>query len=189
MAFTPRLTDTGMLNNHIWYSGNPFYTAGYGLPNCTCYCWGRCWEISDPLGSQATKPTLPTSDAGTWYDRVDTSVYQKSSELNPVLGAIICFSDDNGGAGHVATVEEIMNNGETIVCSNSAWGGQYFYLTTLTKSNNYKYSHFTFQGFIYHPDYPPSPTPVTTGYKKGFKWVLFHKAIMRNRNMIFFDKK
>lgn len=184
MAFTPRLNDTGIRNNHIWYSDNPFYPT-YALPNCTCYSWGRFWEVSDPLGSQATKPTLPTSDGGRWYEQA--TGYEKSTELNPRLGAVICFSDDNGGAGHVANVEQILNDGETIVCSNSAWGGQYFYTTTLTRSNSYKYSHFTFQGFIYHPDYPPEPTPpepTPSGRERNkFKWVLYSRKLRNKRKL------
>ena len=172
MAFTPRLTDSGIRNNPIWYRDNPFYPT-YGMPNCTCYAWGRFWEISDPLGSQATKPTLPTSDGGKWYERA--TGYEKSPLLIPALGAVICFSDDDGGAGHVAIVEQILNDGETIVCSNSAWESTFFYLTTLSKSNSYKYSHFTFQGFIYHPDYPP--TPVVAPKRKGFKWYLYTEKI------------
>lgn len=179
MAFTPRLNDTGIRNNHIWYSDNPFYPT-YALPNCTCYSWGRFWEVSDPLGSQATKPTLPTSDGGRWYEQA--TGYEKSTELNPRLGAVICFSDDNGGAGHVANVEQILNDGETIVCSNSAWGGQYFYTTTLTRSNSYKYSHFTFQGFIYHPDYPPEPTPSGRERNK-FKWALYSRKLRNKRKL------
>ena len=38
--FEPRLTSAGMRGNPYWYSRNPFYQAGYGLPNCTCYAWG-----------------------------------------------------------------------------------------------------------------------------------------------------
>lgn len=54
------------------------------------------------------------------------------------------------GAGHVAIVEEIDENGN-ITCSNSAWQSTYFYITNLIKNNNYSYSHYTFQGFIYNP--------------------------------------
>ena len=48
MGFNPRLNLNGMLNNFYWYSDNPFYQSNYGLPNCTCYAYGRFWEISDP---------------------------------------------------------------------------------------------------------------------------------------------
>lgn len=38
MAFTPRLTDIGILGNLHWYSNdNPYYATGYGMPNCTAY--------------------------------------------------------------------------------------------------------------------------------------------------------
>ena len=183
MAFTPRLNSSGMQGNHIWYLDNPFYQAGYGLPNCTCYSWGRFWEVSDPFGGSSTRPQLPTSNAGKWFERVDTSIYEKSDQLVPQLGAIICFEDDNpDGAGHVANVEEIINDGESIVCSNSAWGGSYFYTTTLYRSNNYKYSHFTFQGFIYHPDYPPGPLPPPEEKKKhNFPWVLYARKLRNQR--------
>ena len=38
--YVPRLTSAGMRGNPYWYSRNPLYLAGYGLPNCTCYAWG-----------------------------------------------------------------------------------------------------------------------------------------------------
>lgn len=178
MAFTPRLNDVGMLNNFHWYSRNPFYIAGYGLPNCTCYAWGRFWEISDPLGTGENRPTLPTSNGGSWWGDVDRSIYETGQ--TPRLGAVICFSDDNtGGDGHVAIVEEIHNDG-TIVCSNSAWGGTYFYLTTLSPNDNYKYSHFTMQGFIYNPSVTPTPPTPTITKRGNFPWVLYAKKLREN---------
>ena len=74
-----------------------------------------------------------------------------------LYGAVICFSDNNGGSGHVAIVEEIDNDGN-LTCSNSAWQGTYFFLTTVNASNNYNWSHYTFQGFIYNP-YADQPIP------------------------------
>lgn len=38
-GFTPRLNELGIRGNFHWYSENPFYIAGYGMPNCTCYSW------------------------------------------------------------------------------------------------------------------------------------------------------
>lgn len=40
-SFTPRLNSDGMQGNPCWYANNPFEQAGYGLPNCTAYAWGR----------------------------------------------------------------------------------------------------------------------------------------------------
>lgn len=45
MAYTPRLTSDGIVDNYHWYSDNPFYIAGYGMPNCTCYAWRLNYAI------------------------------------------------------------------------------------------------------------------------------------------------
>lgn len=94
-----------------------------------------------------------------------------------------------GGDGHVAIVEEIKENGD-IVTSNSAWQSTFFWLMDLQKSNNYNFSGYTFQGFIYNPfsdsptppqpPQPPQPTPVEK--KEKFKWVLYLRNI-RKRNI------
>lgn len=78
-------------------------------------------------------------------------------------GAVICFSDNNGGAGHVAIVEEILQDG-TIRCSNSAWQSTFFWISTITPNaqGRYNWSHYTHQGFIYNPyaeDTPEPPEP------------------------------
>lgn len=63
MSYTPRLDDQGIMGNFHWYSDNPFYQSGYGMPNCTCYAWGRFWEIGDVNNIGENKPTqLPLSD-------------------------------------------------------------------------------------------------------------------------------
>lgn len=36
-TFTPRLDDTGIVGDFHYYSQNPYYQSGYGMPNCTCY--------------------------------------------------------------------------------------------------------------------------------------------------------
>ena len=64
MTFRPRLSAPGYSSKY-WYSLNPFYHAGYGLPNCTCYAWGRFYEI---LGR---KPVLSLGNAEDWYGKND----------------------------------------------------------------------------------------------------------------------
>lgn len=89
---------------------------------------------------------LSTGDAGNYYKKKDG--YARGQ--TPKLGAIICFSKD-GGAGHVAFVEEIKSNGD-IVISNSAYKGTRFFMKTLAKKSGYSYgSKYHFQGFIYNP--------------------------------------
>lgn len=137
----PRLNSDGMLNNPYWYSLNPFYQSGYGLPNCTCYAWGRRYEITGKA------PDTSLGNADTWFDYA-VSHGQKTGQT-PKAGSIMVWkytgSHANDG-GHVAIVEEV--DGETVVTSNSAYGGTYFYTQTL--SPPYEWTSYTqFQGFIY----------------------------------------
>lgn len=155
-TYVPRLSSAGMAGNPCWYSSalNPYYPAN-GLPNCTCYAYGRWAEI---LGR---KPEgLSLYNAENWY--ATTVGFDKGSV--PKLGAIICFADGPySGLGHVAVVEQIDTDG-TVTFSNSAYNGQYFYLRSGKASNNYGYeSAYRLQGFIYLPDdydpHPPQPIP------------------------------
>ena len=141
MAYSPRLTEPSRSNKY-YYSDNVFYSSGYGLPNCTCYAWGRFYEIS------GQRPKLCTGNAGTWYSYTSDG-YQRGSK--PKLGAVICWSRP-GDAGHVAVVEKINSDG-SIVTSNSAWGGTYFYTQTLYPPSYSWSSAYIFQGFIYNPSY------------------------------------
>lgn len=155
-VFIPRLDDSGMANNPYWYSDNPFYQAGYGLPNCTCYAWGRWYEITGGA------PTLCLQDGEYWYDYPDGH----ARGMTPKLGSIICFANGPySGRGHVAVVEEISSEG-LITFSNSAYGGEYFYLRSGFASDNYGYEpEYEFQGFIYLDDQPDPPTPTPTKRK------------------------
>ena len=154
MPFTPRLNDTGMLNNPWWYSsGNPFYVAGYGLPNCTCYSYGR---YAEARGDWAA---LPTGNGGDWYDAATS--FNRGSV--PQLGAVVCYKSPSGQwDGHVAIVEVINSDG-SIVTSNSAYQGTYFWTATVYPGDNYlewwmkpPYRDYVCQGFIYN-DVEPLP--------------------------------
>lgn len=182
-TFTPRLDDTGIVGDFHYYSQNPYYQSGYGMPNCTCYAWGRFWEIADPSDTGANRPDLPMGNGGQWFAQaVSDGIYQTGQ--TPQLGAVICFSDNNGGAGHVAIVEEIASDG-TITCSNSAWQGTFFFLTYITPVNGrYDWSHYTCQGFIYNPyAFQPIP-PQPPGFEKQtkFPWVLYARKFRNRRN-------
>lgn len=152
MAFVERTdvnTPTPMSGNPWWYSsGNVFYAAGYGLPNCTCYAYGRFAEIA---GQFITGLSGGYGDAKTWYP--NTTGLQKGSV--PALGAVACWGSRSGNyGGHVAIVEHIYSNGD-ILTSNSAYNSTYFYTQYLYKSNGYAVSYhggdYYFQGFIYNP--------------------------------------
>ena len=155
MPFTPRLDDTGMAGNPWWYSsGNIFYAAGYGLPNCTCYAYGRYAEVRNAFDN------LPSGDAGDWYNNATS--FQRGTL--PQLGSVICYTSPSGTfPGHVAIVEQINLDG-TIVTSNSGYGGPYFWTANVGPGGGYLESwmrsggrDYVWQGFIYN-DAQPIPT-------------------------------
>lgn len=125
-------------NNACFYSNkNIFYRAGYGMPNCTAYAFGRLLE-------QNKSRSRLTGNGGKWFAQALSAGYPTGNR--PALGAVICWK--SSGAGHVAIVEKILPNGD-IICSNSAWKGTNFYTTTHFKKDGYNFKGYTFQGFIY----------------------------------------
>lgn len=162
VTFAPRLDSSGMQGSKYYYSDNPFYQSGYGLPNCTCYAYGRQYEIMD------IKPTwLCLQDAKNWYPYAQSNTPQLCGST-PQLGAILCTYYSNGG--HVAVVEQINADG-SIVTSNSGYGsGIYFWTETLTPPYlaSWAPSGAYIQGFIYLKE-SVGPPP-TTGVKL-LRWI------------------
>ena len=151
MAYVPRLTDAGIRNNPMWYSDNYFYQIGYGMPNCTCYCYGRIYE------NTGAKPTYcPTGNAWRWWDQWPSNMDKGQI---PRLGSVLVKEDPTGYyVGHVEVVEDIMPNGD-IITSNSNYGGTFFYTRTLKASQNYlsdweKNNGWRKRGFLYLPGNP-----------------------------------
>lgn len=184
-TFTPRTTTPADDNLYYIKTTKGGYNKciqiqsdGRVLPNCTGYAWGRFMECQ----TNVHNCNLSRANAELWYPFVADG-YQRGS--TPKLGAVICWHSTRSG-GHVAIVEEIKPNGD-IVTSNSAYSGKYFYMKTLSPSNNYYMgSAYTFQGFIYNPTSfdpptPPTPTP-STDKKRKFKWVLYARKLRDNRN-------
>lgn len=162
-TFTPRLDDSGMLNNPFWYSDNPYWQAipqaplpphAYGLPNCTCYAWGRVLEILTEVGypnayQEVYDNLVPHfGNAYTW----DTDTLWTVSQ-EPALGAVAVY-DTVGDItpGHVAVVEEIQDP-NTITLSQSHYGRIYFETKTVTRAENWypPSGLITFKGFIILP--------------------------------------
>lgn len=145
VVYRKRLSAPEKVNGY-YYNLNIFYQCGYGMPNCTCYAWGRWYEL---IG---TKPKLYTGNAETWFPKGTAYDGYKRGQT-PKLGAIACWAKgvagkSTDGAGHVAIVEEIYPDG-SILTSNSAWKGTNFYTKKIAKG--YKVAGYTFQGFIYPP--------------------------------------
>lgn len=174
--YTPRLNSTGITGNPWYYDLNPFYQSGYGLPNCTCYAWGRRGEITGKA------PNLSLGDASSWWQyNLDNNVYPYGQ--TPKLGAIACWSytgDKADDGGHVGIVEQINDDG-SIITSNSAYGGTFFYTQTLNEADGYEWASYTnFQGFIYlENNYTPDIPIPSAVRRKSYNFILFNKQRRR----------
>ena len=180
MAFTPRLSvysPTYLGPTQDYPNGNPFYYSndntyyryGYGLPNCTAYCYGRAAEIDGEFGYYLP----PIQNAGEWYDWVQDN-HTCAVGMQPALGAIACWYDPNGVYdGLVATVEEIAADG-TVTFSQSGWLNRplpdwtfNFWLSYTDVSTDYMEQWainrgYELKGFIYAYEQPTPPTPPVT---------------------------
>lgn len=153
-AFSARTT-MPTSDNAYYYSGNPFYKGGYGLPNCTCYAFGRAWEVTGQY------PKLSTGDAGSWYGYNKSNNYYAYGST-PKAGAIACWS------GHVAFVESVNSDG-TINFSESNWRGRKnpeYKFRYLTNKNPYSYTS-GFQGYIYVVSDASAPTSAKLSINKN----------------------
>lgn len=144
--YKPRLTSPDADNTRYYSGENPFYAAGYGMPNCTCYAWGRAYEIS------GERPELSPYDACTWYDyNAENQIYDYGDQ--PEQGAIACWAYADGGPGHVAVVEQV--DGDMVLLSNSAYSGAEFYMDTVPADDpSAGRENWIFQGYIYPGNKP-----------------------------------
>lgn len=185
MKFIPRTTAPSRTDKHfINYSKGGYNTSiaidkesGYVMPNCVGYAQGRLLEIR---GESKVNWKMPACNAEDWYDTARAN--GMSVGQTPKLGAVAVWragSTHNSadGAGHVGVVEEIKPNGD-IVVSQSAYGGQEFYLSTLTKSSGYTYAvNRPLVGFIYcgiefeEPILTPTGTHIEAGQKVELRCV------------------
>lgn len=138
--------------------------TGYVLANCVGYCQGRLLEL---LNCNKTNWTLPACNAEDWMDIAKQNGMQTGVDAK--LGAVICWKQGNtwnsaDGAGHIAIVEEIKDNGDLVV-SSSHYNGCMFDVMVITKASGYAYrTGFVFQGFIYCGIEFEAPKPVEQLY-------------------------
>lgn len=148
LPFTPRFTAPDKDSFYYYSNKNIYHKYGYGMPNCTCYAWGRAYELLN------SEPKLCIHDAHKWYiHNIENNYYPYGQE--PKLGAIACFKYTHYDSGHVAVVEKITE--DTIYFSNSAWSGQEFYVDSspIDDPANGRYG-WEFQGYIYVGEFAPA---------------------------------
>lgn len=148
MPYIPRLNGDSTYRNPYYTTKNPFYNAGYPMPNCTAYAWGRFWENADINGDFSNRPLLSTGNADSWFNHSDP--YARGN--TPALGAIACYSGGNfSGEGHVCVLERDNGDGTWLV-SESGWNAWYFRASHSIQANgDYGYGGYHFQGYIYNP--------------------------------------
>lgn len=170
MAYVPRLTAPAA-NDPLYYSNyNTYYAAGWGMPNCTAYAFGRCAELMQCYPT--LPPVDPNQNAEDWYNYND-GLPRGST---PQLGAIACYKDgDFSGWGHVCVLEQ--DNGDnTWLVSESAYNGYTFRAThSIAANGDYGYGNYIFQGFIYVP---------WVGSGGNFKWWMARKLIYKRKELI-----
>lgn len=134
MAFTPRLTAPSASDLRWIQTGSGGYNECiYGsdgppsvLPDCTGYVHGRVMEIR---GVNTDDSGLSFGN-GEQYFSGSSAAWTQSQ--NPSLGAVLCYytnTSQNRQPGHVAIVEQIIDN-DTVVVSESHYGGLRWDLVT-----------------------------------------------------------
>ena len=126
--------------------------TGSCLPNCCGLVHAR-WMQSQNQTNYKKYDKLPTGNAENYYGYTKDG-YKRGQ--TPKVGAIMCWRKgkagyEKDGAGHVAFVEKVYDNGD-VLTSNSAYGGSRYYTKKYLKSKNYYMgTNYVFQGFIYNP--------------------------------------
>ena len=121
---------------------------------------------------------MSRGNAENWY--LNTGDGYKRGQT-PKLGAVICWrkgkaQNASDGAGHVAIVEEIYDDG-SILTSNSAYGGTRFYMKKIRPPYSLG-GTFTFQGFIYNPAVPDDLGPSKIEYVQQDEYEIGDKVLV-----------
>lgn len=135
--------------------GKPEYFPGSPLANCVAWAWGIAAkrEQNPNCNIGFAKGAKWPGNAWDWISRPNG----RRTGMTPELGAIACWIRNDGvNSGHVASVEQINEDG-SVVCAESGYDG--FYFQTKTYRNGMSRANSTFQGFIYlhWPGDPPLP--------------------------------
>lgn len=129
---------------------NPFYNSGNGLPNCTCYAYGRAYEVWED------KPNLSLGNAKTfWNYNIDNNIYNYGQEPKEYSIKVYngTMTNEHGDTyGHVEFVESV--NEDYHIVTGSSWSPdpshcEYWYTDTYPNDNSDTHGHGEVLGYIY----------------------------------------
>ena len=169
MSFTPRLSAPSYTDlRWIKDTSGGYNQCVYGsdgapsvIPNCTGYVHGRVMEIR---GVNTDDSGLSFGDGVTYWNNSSNIWIQTQT---PSEGAILCYRPADGSGqiyGHVAVVEQVIDN-DTVVVSESNYGGNRFDVLTCYRARGWRPTtgwNVTPQGFLKNPYVDPAPpSPLT----------------------------
>lgn len=181
--------------------GSPVVIGATALANCTGYAEGRSLEIYceatgfDPIENNGHPWLIFSShNAGEWYDVADNSQDFSVNPTTPSAGAIMVWTQ-SGNAGHVAIVEEVIDN-DTVITTESGYdgiAGRTWLSHTRRRGQNglwdgdlFTMGGYQFLGFIanlggFSPIPPEPPEPPVPPTSKKSKWWMY----MKKRGVMF----
>lgn len=135
------------------------------LSNCVGYAAGRFHEICKRTQMDYFDPI----NAEDIYENAISHGLKVGSE--PKLGAAIVWEGVGDKAGHIAIVEDIQDEGNEILTSESGWNCSNPFWTQLRRKGNGNWgadSSYKFKGFIYQPEEcEPEPIKEVVVLKEG----------------------
>ncbi|MBP0962150.1 MAG: CHAP domain-containing protein [Oscillospiraceae bacterium] len=130
---------------YYYSTENPYNTFGCEMPNCTAYAWGRIFEI------KGEAPELSRNMAGRWYgENRDSRAYSYGCEARP--GSVKCFDRYDNVTGHVSVVESVSEDGNTLLISESQYGGALFKSYEEMSDATWESRGYRLLGYIYPDD-------------------------------------
>lgn len=184
--FTPKTRwYSSDVNNPQYTTYNAYYGSpphNNWMPNCVAWTFAR-WN---QLSNVTSVGPWPTTAADLWYSYGVNMGLQHSTSFNPQVGACICyaatFPDPDHEHGHVCIIEQLHRPapGQPV---DYVWTSNSFYNSTdRTPQDAWPFFEMakiyvnnpntiicddgihvygqSFQGILYHPNFPPGDTPV-----------------------------
>ena len=110
LTFTPRYSMPNTDNEYYYSSKNPFYSAGYGLPNCTAYAYASVHE--DFMKGRITLIGCPKLDAVDYSEKLTEII--KNNDIQEVT--VLRMEVPCCGGLEMAVKKALKNSGKSVPC-------------------------------------------------------------------------